>query len=304
MVWEKKGIIYCPQGEKGWDNGFLTPTPFLMNDSTIRIYGSMRDKNGVGRIGYVDVKADNPQQIVRVSKKPVLNIGEKGCFDDNGVILGDVIRAGEKVYMYYVGFQLVQKIKFLAFSGLAISEDNGETFQRYSSCPVMDRVDNARYIRAIHSVRKEGDKFRVWYSVGNGWEEINGVLYPKYDIRYTESKDGIYFDDSIGIECITNGKNEYRIGRPRVRKIGEKYEMRYTSDTYSKEYKAGYAESLDGISWERMDDKSGLTTSKEGWDSQMACYPALIEVQGRIYMFYDGNQMGMTGFGYAELVND
>ena len=35
-------------------------------------------------------------------------------FDDNGVILGYLIKVGNKIYMYYVGFQLVKKSKFLA----------------------------------------------------------------------------------------------------------------------------------------------------------------------------------------------
>ncbi|XTO85935.1 hypothetical protein K4E85_03490 [Campylobacter coli] len=51
-------------------------------------------------------------------------------FDDNGVILGDVLRIENKIYMYYVAFQLVEKAKFLAFSGLAISSDNRENFSK------------------------------------------------------------------------------------------------------------------------------------------------------------------------------
>lgn len=305
MKWEKKGLIYCPQGIHGWDvKGFLTPNPFLLNDDVIRVYGSIRDNNGAGRIGYVDVDAKDPKNIIAISEKPVLDLGEKGAFDDNGVILGDVIRVDNKVYMYYVGFQLVHKVKFLAFSGLAISVDNGQTFNRYSKCPIMDRADNALYIRAIHSVLKEGNTFKIWYSVGNDWQVINNVLYPKYDIRYTESDDGINFNDNVGVSCILPNEQEYRIGRPRVRKIDHGYEMRYTSDTYEKEYKAGYAESSDGIHWERMDHKSALQPSQSGWDSEMACYPVIIKAQNKTYMFYDGNGMGETGFGYAELLEN
>ncbi|MBS4774065.1 MAG: hypothetical protein KHX55_07330 [Proteobacteria bacterium] len=77
--------------------------------------------------------------------------------------------------------------------------------------------------------------------------------------------------------------------------------MYYTFDTRKKEYKTGYAESSDGINWTRKDHLAGLPTSQSGFDSEMACYPVILETKYGTYMFYDGNGMGKTGFGYAEL---
>lgn len=304
MCWNKKGLIYCPNGEYGsWmNNSVLTPTPYLINEEVIRVYCSFRDVNGVGRIGYVDLEAKNPSNVLRVSNEPVIELGKDGCFDDNGMILGDVINVDGKIYMYYVAFQLVQKVKFYAFSGLAISYDGGNSFKRVKKTPVMDRTDEGIFGRCIHSVLKTEGKFRVWYSVIYDWTYIDGVPYPTYDIKYIESTDGIHFDDE-GMQCIKCNEEEYRIGRPRVRSIGENlYEMRYTSDTYDKQYKAGYAESIDGIKWIRKDDKSTIKPSEVGWDSEMACYPAIIETKYGTYMFYDGNGMGKSGFGYAVFV--
>lgn len=306
MKWRKKGKIYSPDGSTKWqNNSFLTPQPFLLANDIIRVYGSFRDDEGKGRIGYVDVDAVNPSKIIKVSTTPVLDSGENGMFDDNGVILGDIIRHNNQLYMYYIGFQLVKNVKFLAFTGLAISDDGGNSFKRYQKTPIMDRTDNAMYIRAIHSIMKENGVFRVWYSVGNGWKVINGIPYPEYDIRYTESVDGINFPDKVGKHCLSVNENEYRIGRPKVRRLSNsKLEMRYTFDTLQKEYKAGYAESEDGINWVRMDHVSAITPSKNGWDSEMACYPAIIETKNKTYMFYNGNGMGRDGFGYAELIEE
>ena len=307
MKWQKQGLIYCPDGSINWmNNSVLTPQPFLINEDVIRVYGSFRDKNGIGRIGYIDLETINPSNIIKVSQKPVLDIGEDGCFDDNGVILGDVLRVKDKIYMFYVAFQHVQKAKFYAFSGLAISEDNGETFKRIQKTPVMDRKDEGIFGRCIHTViyDEKQDLFRVWYSVIYGWEYINNVPYPAYDIKYIESKDGIHFADA-GIQCIKCNSNEYRIGRPKVRILRNgKYEMRYTSDTYDKEYISGYAESIDGTNWIRKDNLGWLTRSEAGFDSEMACYPVVIDTKYGAYMFYDGNGMGKTGFGYAELIEE
>ncbi len=308
MKWVKKGLIYAVDERINWaTNSVLTPNPFLLNDETIRVYASFRDEKGMGRIGFVDVAASNPKEIIKISEKPVIELGARGTFDDNGMLLGDVIRVNDKIYMYYVGFQLVQHIKHMSATGLAISIDGGEAFERVKQTPIADRVPNALYGRCFHTVMQDEGKFKIWYSVVYGWEHIEGKDYPKYDIRYVESEDGIHITDEEGIHCMAVGPNEYRIGRPRViKRAPDLYEMRYTYDTYSKEYISGIAFSKDGIHWTREDEKAGLVKSnQEGdWDSEMACYPVELETKYGTYLFYDGNGMGATGFGYAEKIED
>ena len=65
-------------------------------------------------------------------------------------------------------------------------------------------------------------------------------------------------------------------------------------------YKVGYAESENGIDWERDDIKAGIFAStSKGWDSEMVCYPFIFEHKSKRYMLYNGNQYGKTGFGLA-----
>jgi len=304
MKWKKKGLIYIPPLDGSWkDNSALTPTAFLLNENIIRVYSSFRDEEGVGRIGYVDVDARNPSNILKVSDNPVLDIGSDGMFDDNGVILGDVIRVGVEIYLYYVGFQLVKKAKFLAYSGLAISNDNGETFQRYKKTPILERNEEGLYIRAIHSVIYEDNKFKIWYATGNGWENINSSYFPQYDVNYIESTDGLNFKES-GIKCIENDKLnfEYRIGRPRVYKKNNRYLMNFTYGTTDGRYLAGQATSSDGVNWKRDDNEIGIGLSNDGWDSVHLSYPSIVMAKNKTYMFYNGNNMGKGGFGYAELI--
>lgn len=301
MKWRKKGQIFAPDGHLPWArHSALTPTPVLVDDDTIRIYASMRDEKGVGRIGYVDVDAENPLVVRGVSQEPVLDVGIVGTFDDNGVILGDVVNHNGKLWMYYVGFQLVEKVKFLAFSGLAISHDGGDSFERYRSHPILDRNDEGIYIRAIHAVLFENEMWKAWCGVGSGWAFIDRKPYPRYNIRYYESRDGIHFPET-GALCIDNTTEEYRIGRPRIYKSQDLYQMFYTKGTLSGSYLPGYAESKDGVSWTRKDAEIGIALSESGWDSRHLCYPALITVHGKTYMFYNGNDMGRSGFGYALL---
>jgi len=278
----------------------LTPTPLLIDPETIRVYAGFRDEKGVSRIGYVDVDSQNPAIVKKVSENPALDVGQPGTFDDNGVILGDVLKVENKLFMYYVGFQLVEKVKFLAFTGLAVSIDGGNSFERLKKTPILDRSEEGLYIRAIHSVILEQGIWKAWYGVGSEWVLINAKFYPKYNIRYVESINGIDFEDK-GELCITFNDNEYRIGRPRVYKYGNNYKMFYTKGTVKGEYMPGYAESKDGKKWLRKDELVGIELSKNGWDSESLCYPSLLRQGEKIYLFYNGNNMGKTGFGYAEL---
>jgi len=304
MNWRKLGLVYRPDGRYAWaSNSALTPTPVLIDDETIRVFAGFRDNQGVSRIGYVDLEAKNPQVVIGHSTDPVLDVGRDGAFDDNGVILGDFIRIGTELRMYYVGFQLVKKVKFLAFTGLAISIDNGLTFSRYSEAPILDRSPNGLYIRAIHSVMEEQGAFRVWYACGNGWENIGGNVFPRYHIRHLESKDGLTFSGE-GDLCVDVSGTEYRIGRPRVFRHQDRYVMHYTKGTLAGDYHAGYAESRDGKAWARMDRKLGLSLSPEGWDSRHLAYPAVIRTRYGTYLFYNGNDMGREGFGCAVLIGD
>jgi len=69
-------------------------------------------------------------------------------------------------------------------------------------------------------------------------------------------------------------------------------------------YRAGCAESKDGIDWERKDAEAGIDVSESGWDSEMICYPCVFEHKGQRYMLYNGNDYGRTGFGLAILESD
>lgn len=300
MKWEKKGLIYCPNGEHEWEiDTFMTPHAMRIESGVIRIWGGVRDQNGVSRIKYIDVSEKNPSQVLYVSERPALDVGKPGCFDDNGVILGDIIPVGNQLYLYYVGFQHVQKVKFHAFSGLAISDDGGKTFERYSEIPVLDRSPQGRFGRCIHTVFRENGIFKCYYAVINDWKIINDIPYPIYNIWYTTSKDGIHFEREDTCLCVDVEGNEYRIGRPKVYRTENGYEMFYTRDMVPKDYIVGYATSVDGKNWVRQDEKAGLLKSEIGWDSEMACYPVKVSLPEVEYLFYNGNGMGKTGVGYA-----
>lgn len=304
MKWEKLGLVYqAKKYQLPWaQNSALTPTPILIGGNVIRVYFSARDKLGVGRIRFIDLCASDPTKILRVGNEISLDVGFPGTFDDNGVILGDVLIVENVFYMFYVGFQLVKQAKFLAFSGLSKSLD-GIKFNRCSQVPILDRADEGRYIRAIHTAMFQDGRWRIWYAAGNHWENILGNDFPQYDVRYCEATTLDQLPKE-GIETALMIGKEYRLGRPKVYFLNHQYHMFFTYGTLRGDYLPGYAYSKDGVSWIRHDDLLGISLSKTGWDAKHLCYPALLTVNDQTYMFYNGNDMGYEGFGCARLIKE
>ena len=75
----------------------------------------------------------------------------------------------------------------------------------------------------------------------------------------------------------------------------------YRGGEISETYRIGYAESVDGKLWQRMDELVSLDVSPDGWDSDMVCYPFIFDYMDDRYMLYNGNDYGKSGFGIAKL---
>lgn len=302
MKWHKQALVYGPSGESSWaKHSALQPTPYVkVNSGVIRVFSGFRDNAGTSRVGYVDVDATNPSSVLGVSKTPVLDLGIPGTFDENGVVPCAIVERDDKLYLFYAGYQLGQKVKFYVFSGVAVSVDGGETFERHSNVPICERRDGELFFRVIHTMLRDGDRWRAWYGGGSSFDVEDGKQYPRYNIRHAESPDGLHLDSDYQV-CLDMDGSEYRLGRPYVIKDGDLYRMFYGASTRETGYRLAYAESSDGINWLRKDDEIGISVSSSGWDSQMQAYPSIASYNGTTYMFYNGNDYGRDGFGYAVL---
>ncbi|MCL4417631.1 MAG: hypothetical protein M1365_13215 [Actinobacteria bacterium] len=302
MKWIKKGILYIPDKKSKWRYYYGSlPTPILIKkENKIRIYFGTSGKERYCGISFIDVQADNPSKILYKHDRYSLNKGEMGHFDDAGINPSSIVISRNKMYLYYVGYQRCQNAPYMLFPGLAVS-NNGAIFKRYSNAPIIDRSKNYYISHAAPYVIFEQDKFKMWLWIGKKWANVNSKLYISASIGYAESKDGLKWDIK-STECLKpDGVEEFSLGRPWVLHENNLYKMWYSIRLKDKLYRLGYAESKDGITWKRKDDQVGIDVSERGWDSKMICYPAVIKVKDKTYMFYNGNNNGETGFGYAVL---
>lgn len=305
MKWIKRGLILAPQKTKYWNQKYcMMPTPIHFSElGLIRIFFGTSDINNNGVTSYIDVDENNPSIILKNSDQISLNYGMPGFFDDCGSIPSSILNLDNNYLLYYVGFQRCEKVPYMLFSGLAKSSD-GSTFNRVSNSPIIDRDMINSISNAAPFVIYDDGIYKMWFWMGKEWTKLNNKDYIKAEIFYATSSDGINWIKS-NESCIELNENfEFSVGRPCVLKEEGIYKMWYSIRHNDKLYRIGYAESHDGIKWARKDVNVGIDVSESGWDSEMICYPSVINVNQKTFMFYNGNNNGESGFGYAELINN
>jgi hypothetical protein len=300
MQWDKLGRVFVPDGSREWMNSHAyVPTPYALDEETIRVYVAFLDRDRVGRIGFVDVASADPLRVLRVSDRPALDVGAVGAFDEHGVTPTCVVAAESTLRLYYFGWRRTTDVPYLLFGGLAHSEDGGDTFARVSETPVLPPVHGERACRSAPSVVREHSIWRAWYVSADEWTDVAGRVVPTYDIRTLASIDGIRWEGGGAHAVARTGDDEIGLGRPFVSAGGEGYRMWYSIRSRTRGYRIGFASSRDGNSWTRRDAEAGIDVSTSGWDSEMICFGAVLSTRHGMYLFYNGNDYGKSGFGVA-----
>lgn len=307
MSWVKKGLIFVPDGRFDWSQSHAqVPVVDTNYPDKWRIYYSTRNSKSESSISYIDVERGNPSRILYVHNQPILSKGALGAFDDSGLMPTCLVNHDGIKYLYTIGWMLRSTIPYHNSIGLAISEDGGQTFFKPFEGPILTTTKDEPYFCGTAFVCVENGIWRMWYLSCTRWEVINGKPEPFYHIKYAESKDGIewkregivaidYLDEAeagLVSASVIKEDNVYKMW------FGYRKGLNYRTDR-NQSYKIGYAESADGISWNRKDDQAGIGISEEGWDNLMISYPYVVEDDNQNYMFYNGNGFGTTGFGYA-----
>ena len=295
-MWLKQGNIF----NKHWAQ---LPVVDIQNDNFWRIYYSNRINNK-SLPKYFDVEKGNPSKILQHCEEPILSLGELGTFDQAGVMPAEIITFKNKKYLYYIGWSNRIDVPYFNTIGLAISDDGGNTYNKFSTGPVFGCSHKEPGYTGTISIIIENNVWRAWYLSCRKWEQHNGIIEPFYDIKYAESKNGIDWEP-LNITCVSLLENQGGISQAKVIKENNIYYMWYSvrnKTNYrtdkNNSYRIKLAISNDGITWQ-INNKIDLDTSETGWDSVMVEYPYVITHNNRKYMFYNGNGFGKEGIGYA-----
>lgn len=316
LRWQKRGQVFRPIEHK-LSNGcreFAQSPQAVVFADFVRIYFSTRASDRTGKflshIAYVDMDK-RLERVIAVADQPVLALGDLGCFDEHGIFPINPVKHGDRIYAYTCGWSRRAAVSVETSIGLAFSDDQGKSFRRYGTGPILTASLHEPFLVGDAFVQAHALRWHMWYIYGLRWmatAEQDGASARVYKIGHAVSEDGVAWQrDGLPIIADKLDADECQ-ALPTVAQWGGRYHMvfcyRHATDfRYNKDrgYRLGYATSEDLATWTRDDAGLGIDVSPAGWDSDMMCYPHLFECDERIYLLYNGNEFGRHGFGVAVL---
>ena len=300
MGWIRKGNIFNECHAQ-------VPVVDINHDRFWRIYYSKRENRGPSLPYYLDVEAGNPHKILGHSPGPILNPGNKGMFDWAGVMPTEIIQVGDVRYLYYIGWANRIDVPYHNNLGLAISHDQGQTWKKYSDGPVFaTSAKEPGYVGTISIIKKD-ELYYGYYLSCRQWREHEGRMEPMYDIKIATSENLIDWLP-LNQSAVLLENQEGGISKASVLQIGQEYFLWFAvrnavdyRDNPANSYRIKCAKSDDLLHWQRTDELGLDIDLKSTWENNMVEYPHVIAYQNQIFMFYNGNGFGETGFGYAVL---
>lgn len=286
--WEPLGKVLDQQAQ--------CPT-ILDLDDRWRVYYSDR-LDGKSYIHAVDIEKGASKKILKTYSN-ILAPGPLGSIDHAGVMPSSAVRMRSGlIFLYYVAWSVRKDVPYHNLTGLAVSHD-GLTFTKMG--PVTAHP-GPYFTGTACVVPRDSDYYMVQMSCT---EWIPGdPPEPRYMLRAGRSDDGIHWL-SQGIAVDYSSKDEGGISAATIIASPKRQHMWYSyrklrgyRDNPEAAYKIGYADGIGG-SWIRRDDL--VQIPRQGWDSDMQCYPEVIRHEDNLYMLYNGNGFGKTGIGLARL---
>lgn len=295
--WTKLGQVFVPQGQHPkLRSHAANPLAVHLGGDVFRVFYSGRDETNRSSVGAVDIEIP-AGRIVHDHQEPFFQNGPAGSFFQDGVSIGCVYRAGDVTRMLFMGWQNPPDAHWRGDIGsLIVTPQNRLELEQDQPFLGVHPLDPTSL--SYPWVMQHGGMFHMWYGTTHSWDAGNGEML--HVIAHAKSEDGLTWQRQGQAVPHALGVAQ-AFSRPTVAQVGDSLTMwfSYRSGT-GQTYRIGAATSQDGgESWQLALDKAGIDVSPTGWDSQMICYPFVFRHAGKLWMLYNGNGYGATGFGLA-----
>jgi hypothetical protein len=299
LDWRPRGAILRPDAGTWWMSGGLGAFCAVpQGGDIVRLFVTGRDSTIRSRIGVVTLRWFERPRVDAISPEPVLDLGETGTFDMDGVSYPWIVENGTELWMYYVGWnRLGGEIPFRTQVGLAISKNGGRSFERFTRAPLLPLTDTEPIGSGSVWVEPAAGRWRMFYTNFLRWERQPARPRHLYHIREAYSADGITWDRPGRTVVDLIPPDEYALCAPDVHNLNGRRTLYFTAR--GDRYRLFAAHQAADGRWRRA--PHGLNISPSDFDSEMQCYPRTLDFGGTHNLLYSGNGYGRAGIGYAEL---
>lgn len=301
MPWTKLGRIFEPgSSHPALSTHAANPLALHLTGDLFRILYCGRDPQNRSSVGFVDCDIGLCKPI-HAHEEPLFGPGPKGSFFENGVSIGNAYWADGKRYVLFMGWSQPAGERWRGQIGRF--ELDGEwtaTLRETEPILALDETDPIS-LSYPFVARLNSGEYRMWYGSTLAWDAGNGEML--HVIKQAQSADGHKWSKLSDAVPHAVGVAQ-AFSRPSVILDAGHSRMWYGyRPGTGASYRIGCADSQDATRW-TLRAAPALDVSADGWDSGMVEYPFVFAHAGRLYMLYNGNGFGRSGFGLAVFEED
>jgi hypothetical protein len=308
-LWRREGqLVTVKPGHAWWVSHAQLPTVLALSDRLWRVYFAARDSGNHSHIIAVDVDPGDGMRIIAEHLEPLLECGAVGAFDHEGMGPAAAIVVDGRVRLYYSGVSVRRDVRGQVSIGLAVSDD-GLKFRRAFAGPVHGIGPLDPYFTSAPTVLRTDEGYRMWYVGGTQWRDVDGFPDLFYEIRTTHSDDGKLWDPRSATAVALRPPLEAGLGRPWITDGGGGRRLWLSRRGKSYRGPGDGAYHLVSIAADCQGSFAGPAEPVQfenppvagDFDSWMQAYACIVPHGEDLVMFYNGNDFGRAGFGWARL---
>lgn len=294
QVWVKKGVILKRTKKNELLKYHLGPTSiYKINNNILKILFSPRNNENQSQICLIKYNIKTKKKSI----KKILKNNKKNKFENLGVSYPFVFSENNLEYLFYVGWSKDLNYNFKNFLFFKKNKKINFGNPQIKAQKVFKKDSNIG--NGSCCILKVNKIYYMWFTNFISAGEKKHNLRYRYLIQSATSKDLKKWEINKR-KCIKFKSNdEIAISKPTVIYRNKKFHMWFCYR--GKNYKIGYAYSMNGVDWKRKDNDLIFKGKKNKWDNESMCYPTVTNFKNKLIMLYSGNSYGKDGIGYYEL---
>jgi hypothetical protein len=307
----RRGLLVVPPGSgNAWCSHAQSPTVLVLAADRWRIYFAARNAANRATIFAADVDPRDEMRVLDLYAKPLLAPGETGAFDVAGLGPSCALAVDGRVWLYYQGVAVRCDVPYQHAIGLAVSDD-GLAFERVAPGPVLSTGPYDPMFVTTPFVRHTGSGYEMWYGSATGWDTSARRLEAAYTIRRAVSADGVVWSAATTLAVSSDDPRVVGSTRPWIARDGDCSRVWFSRRGANfradgpEAYRIVHAPlAADGTHADGPIEPVVFENPPQpgDWDEQMQAYPCVMPLGAGLVMFYNGNDFGRAGFGWATAV--
>jgi hypothetical protein len=271
VMWTDSKIIFSLYAQ--------LPTPIIEEDKILIFYSWKKESKSIIGVLYYDFNFN------LIHNDPdALHPGEKGDFDDSGVMPSCALRIDGDIFIFYTGWHLRESVPYSQAIGVG-KLNKKRKIERLCRGPIFSINQESPILVNSPFVYQENNCIKMIYSAGTHWHDNKPCYHLRSAISY---KNFQFLDNNVFFK--TDEKNEC-ISRCCLYEKEIYFARKLTNTFYD-------------IYFVENGNMNMINLKKTKWNNQMHCYPYVFDVNGEKILLYNGNDFGKTGIGMTKWKKD